>query len=88
MSISTACSVLSRSLIVNILNKKIYGMDFDVNNLKYGYYLTLRQKLNLEQNLKQILPSYFSQRPISDIETRLDSYDNSSSIGIENNTDE
>ena len=58
-----ACKLLSHSLIINILNKEIYGMDFDINELKRRYSLTLRQKLNLEQNLKQILPLYFSQHP-------------------------
>ena len=58
------CKLLPHSLIVSILNKEIYGMDFDVNDLKRKYVLTLRQKLNLEQNLKQILPFYFPQHPI------------------------
>ena len=82
------CKLLSHSLVVNILNKTIYGMDFDVGDLNHRYLLTLRQKLSLEQNLKQILPSHFSQRSISDVEMRIeDSYDNSSSSdgGIEEN---
>src|SRR2546421_181875 len=53
------CKLLSYSSIINLLNKKVYGMDFDVNNLKCRYLLTLHQKFNLEQSLKQILPSYF-----------------------------
>src|SRR4051794_24672912 len=54
------CKLLSHSLILNILNKEIYGMEFDVNDLKRRYFLTLHQKLSLERNLKQILPLYFS----------------------------
>ena len=63
-------------------------MDFDVNDLKRRYLLTLHQKLNLERNLKQILPLYFMQHPVPDSETRLDSNDNlnsfQSSHGSEN----
>ena len=36
------------SLIVNILNKEIYGVDFDFNDLKCRYSLTLRQRTRLE----------------------------------------
>jgi hypothetical protein len=67
------CKLLSYSLVVNLLNKEIYGMDFDVKDLKRGYLLTLHQKLNLEENLKQILPSYFTQHIIPDSEVMLDS---------------
>jgi hypothetical protein len=56
------CKLLSNSLIVNMLNKEVYGMDFDGNELKRRYLLTLHQKLYLEQNLKQILPFYLSQQ--------------------------
>ena len=31
------CKLLSSTLIVNILNKKVYGMDFDANDLKHKY---------------------------------------------------
>ena len=60
----TTCKLLSYSSIVKILNKEIYGMDFDVNDLKHKYSLTLRQKLSLEQDLKLILPLYFPQHSI------------------------
>lgn len=50
------CKLLSHPLIINILNKEIYGIDFDVNELKRKYTLTLDQKLNLELNLKNFLP--------------------------------
>ncbi|CAB5128932.1 unnamed protein product [Rhizophagus irregularis] len=50
------CKLLSHPLIINILNKEIYGIDFDVNELKRKYALTLDQKLNLELNLKNFLP--------------------------------
>src|SRR5947208_1482694 len=58
------CKLLSYSSIVKILNKEIYGMDFDVNDLKHRYSLTWRQKLSLEQDLKPILPLYFPQHSI------------------------
>ncbi|CAB4395087.1 unnamed protein product [Rhizophagus irregularis] len=50
------CKLLPHSLIMDILNKEIYGIDFDVNELKYKYTLTWNQKLNLEQSLKEVLP--------------------------------
>ena len=46
------CKVLPPSLIIDMLNKEIYGRNFDVNELKRKYPLTLYQKLNLELNLK------------------------------------
>ncbi|RIA96710.1 hypothetical protein C1645_815024 [Glomus cerebriforme] len=53
------CKLLSHTLIINLLNKKIYGRDFDPNDLKRQYTsLTSHQKLNLELNLKQVLPYY------------------------------
>ncbi|CAB4392168.1 uncharacterized protein OCT59_009055 [Rhizophagus irregularis] len=69
------CKLLSCSSIVNLLNKEIYGMDFDVKDLKRRYLLTLYQKLNLEENLKQILPSYFLQFHTADSEAMLNSDD-------------
>ncbi|RIA96183.1 hypothetical protein C1645_755665 [Glomus cerebriforme] len=79
------CKLLPSPLIVNILNKKIYGMDFDVNDLKFKYsLLLLRQKLNLDQGLKKILPWHLSQHPISGNELRLDSNENLNSFD-ENN---
>ncbi|GES79582.1 hypothetical protein GLOIN_2v1773040 [Rhizophagus clarus] len=59
------CKLIPNSLILNLLNKEIYGINFDVAaELNTKYLLTLCQKLNLERNLKQILPSYF--HPITD----------------------
>ncbi|RIA88494.1 hypothetical protein C1645_243103 [Glomus cerebriforme] len=53
------CKLLSNSLIINLLNKKIYGRDFDSNEFKSKYLLlNSLQKLNLELNLKQILHFY------------------------------
>ncbi|RIA96187.1 hypothetical protein C1645_815771 [Glomus cerebriforme] len=80
MIFHVACKLLPHSLIVSILNKEIYGIDFDVNDLKCKYLLALHQKLNLEQNLKQILPSYFPQNLIPSDEMMNSSYEN-----IENN---
>ncbi|GBB84514.1 hypothetical protein RclHR1_11090002 [Rhizophagus clarus] len=73
MILHVTCKLFSRSLIVNILNKEVYGVNFDVTELKRKYLLTLHQKLNLEQNLKQVLPSYFLQHTN---ETRLYSHEN------------
>ncbi|CAB4478868.1 hypothetical protein RhiirA1_470366 [Rhizophagus irregularis] len=53
------CKLLPNSLIINILNKEIYGFDFDVTELRRRNSLTLHQKLNLERNLKQTIPLYF-----------------------------
>ncbi|GBC06059.1 hypothetical protein RclHR1_00660013 [Rhizophagus clarus] len=50
------CKLLSHTLIMDILNKEIYGVDYDVNELKRKYILHLNQKLNLESNLKGFLP--------------------------------
>jgi hypothetical protein len=76
MIFHVTCKLLPYSLLVDILNKETYGIDFDVTELKRRYFLTLHQKLNLEQNLKQIFPSYFLQHPTSDSEARLDSNEN------------
>ncbi|CAB4433573.1 hypothetical protein RhiirA5_408209 [Rhizophagus irregularis] len=88
-SYHVTCKLLSHSSILNILNKEIYGRDFNLNDFKQKYLLlTSRQKLNLETSLKQILPLYLSQHPIPDEETRLDydkSLDSSHDKNIENN---
>lgn len=51
------CKFLPNPLIMNMLNKEIYGMNFDINNLTYKYLLTSYQKYNLELNLSQLLSS-------------------------------
>ncbi len=48
------CKLLSHSLIVNLLNKEIYGINFDVE-LKCRYLLTLHHRLNLKTNLNSSL---------------------------------
>jgi hypothetical protein len=53
-STMTIITKIPHSLIVSILNREIYRMDFYVNDLKNRYLLTLRQNFNLEQNLKQV----------------------------------
>ncbi|POG61159.1 hypothetical protein GLOIN_2v1786931 [Rhizophagus irregularis DAOM 181602=DAOM 197198] len=58
------CKIFSHSLIVNILNKKIHGLDIDTNNAERKELLTLNQKLDLEQDLKQILPFHLTQNHI------------------------
>ena len=74
------CKLFTHSLIIKVLNKEIYGMDFDIN-LKYKESISLHQKLNLEQNLKQhILPFYLSQHQIPESETRLDFDGNPNSL--------
>ncbi|RIA82930.1 hypothetical protein C1645_787371 [Glomus cerebriforme] len=70
------CKLLSFSLMVNLLNNKFYGMDFDLNVLKCRYFLPIHQKLSLEQSLKQILPLFFLQNIP----------DNEAQGNIENNT--
>ncbi|RIA96711.1 hypothetical protein C1645_754281 [Glomus cerebriforme] len=57
-TIYVTCKLLSHSLIVNLLNKEIYGRDFDVNDLKRKYVLTWNQQLNLKLNLERVLPFY------------------------------
>lgn len=49
------CKFLPSSSILSILNEKIYGIDFEVNDLKSKHKLTLPQKLNLELNLRLFL---------------------------------
>ncbi|RGB25337.1 hypothetical protein C1646_675668 [Rhizophagus diaphanus] len=58
------CKIFSHSLIVNILNKKIHGLDIGINNAERNDLLTLNQKLDLEQDLKQILPFHLTQNHI------------------------
>ncbi|RIA96709.1 hypothetical protein C1645_802248 [Glomus cerebriforme] len=52
------CKLIPHNLVVNILNKEIYDRNFDGSELKRKYFLTSYQKLNLETNLKQVLPFY------------------------------
>jgi hypothetical protein len=75
------CKSLSHMLIINILNKEIYGRDFDVNNLKRNDILLIREKLNLELNLKKVLPFYLY---IPGSEMRSDSNESMSSFQHEN----
>lgn len=77
------CKLLSHSLIVDILNKEIYGRDFDIDDLKRKYVLTSDQKFNLKLSLQQqILPFYLH------IHERPDSNENASSLygNVESNT--
>ena len=82
------CKLFSHSLIVNILNKEIYGMDIDIN-LRSKELISLHRKLNLEQNLKQILPFYLLQHQIPESETRSDFNENTNFLygHVENNSD-
>jgi hypothetical protein len=91
-SYHVTCKLLSHSSILNILNKEIYGRDFNLNDLKQkNLLLTSRQKLNLEISLKQILPMHLSPHPTHpflDGEQRLDydkSLDSSHDENIESN---
>ena len=85
-SVHVTCKLLSPSLIVNFLNERFYGVDFDANDLKRRHFLTSYQKLNLEQNLRQILPMYFPQQLIPDNEARPDSNENLNSEGSFDNS--
>ncbi|PKY46916.1 hypothetical protein RhiirA4_521113 [Rhizophagus irregularis] len=67
------CKILPHSLIVNILNKKIYGIDISMNNLGREESLSLNQKLDLEQDLKQILPSHLTHHQFFNREIRMNS---------------
>ncbi|RGB36330.1 hypothetical protein C1646_758231 [Rhizophagus diaphanus] len=77
------CKLLSHSLIVKILNKKIYGIDFNVTYSKSK--ITLHQKLSLKLTLQQILPSYFSHISDNEVRPNSDEYFNSSLEEIESN---
>jgi hypothetical protein len=58
-SYHVTCKLLPHSLVLSILNKEVYGMDFNVEDLKRkDLLLTSYQKLNLKLNLKQVLPFY------------------------------
>ncbi|CAB4486592.1 hypothetical protein RhiirA5_426416 [Rhizophagus irregularis] len=67
------CKIFPHSSIVNILNKKIYGIDIAMNNLERKELLSLNQKLDLEQDLKQILPFHLEQNHIPNREIRINS---------------
>jgi hypothetical protein len=64
------CKLFSHSLIANLLNRKVYGMDINVDNLKQNELLPLDQKLNLEQDLKRILHFHLTQNHIFEREMR------------------
>jgi hypothetical protein len=66
------CHLFSHHLIMNILNKEIYGMDVDTNNFERKKPLSLDQKASLERDLKQVLPFYFMQNHLSIREMRMD----------------
>ncbi|CAG8739647.1 uncharacterized protein OCT59_025666 [Rhizophagus irregularis] len=68
------CKLFSHPLIIKVLNKEIYGMDIDMNNFERKKSLSLDQILNLERDLKQILPFYLMQNHIPKSEAiRMDS---------------
>jgi hypothetical protein len=66
------CKLISDELIEDILNKEIYGRNFDVNDLKRKHLLTLHQKFYLEQNLKQDILYYLCTPDNQDITFRDD----------------
>ncbi|RIA91361.1 hypothetical protein C1645_875507 [Glomus cerebriforme] len=76
------CKLFSHSLIVNLLNSKIYEMDLDVRQKES---LSLDQKFNLEQDLKQLLPFQFTRSRIPKSNTRTDSNGNTNSLHGRNN---
>ncbi|CAB4388750.1 unnamed protein product [Rhizophagus irregularis] len=68
------CKLFSHPLIIKVLNKEIYRMDIVMNNFERKKSLSLDQILNLEQDLKQILPFYLMQNHIPKSEAmRMDS---------------
>ncbi|CAG8527311.1 17402_t:CDS:1 [Funneliformis caledonium] len=74
---SVSCVLYSQSLIASILNKEMFGIDIDVNNVNNSrrnrLSLSLHQKLRLENNLKQVLPSHLSKNHIPENEMRSNS---------------
>jgi len=59
---SVSCKLYSHPLIINLLNEKMFGIDIDVNNLKFNKSpLSLCQKLYLEDSLKKVLPIHLSK---------------------------
>ncbi|CAB5368915.1 unnamed protein product [Rhizophagus irregularis] len=82
------CKILPHSLITNLLNKKIYGIDIDINNLERKELLSLNQRLNLEQDLERILPFHLKQYHTTNKEIRMNSsyeHDNTQTISITDN---
>ncbi|CAB5206798.1 hypothetical protein RhiirA5_423928 [Rhizophagus irregularis] len=63
------CKLISHPWIVSVLNRELYGIYSESINLEQKNPLSLNQKLNLEQVLKQFLPSYFMKNHI--IERRM-----------------
>ncbi|CAG8527353.1 17404_t:CDS:1 [Funneliformis caledonium] len=74
---SISCVLYSQSLIENVLNKEMFGIDIDINNVNNSrcnkLSLSLQQKFRLENNLKIILPSYLSKNHIPQNEMRSNS---------------
>ncbi|GBC06050.1 hypothetical protein RclHR1_00660004 [Rhizophagus clarus] len=62
------CRLISHSLIVQFLNKKIYGIEFVQGEEQHQDYLTFSngQKDNLESHLKEFVFSRLVQRQISE----------------------
>ncbi|CAG8604228.1 uncharacterized protein OCT59_010639 [Rhizophagus irregularis] len=81
------CKILPHSLVANMLNKKIYGIDIGINNLKRKELLSLNQRLDLEQDLKRILPFHLTQNHTSNKEIRMNSsyVHNTQTISITDN---
>ncbi|GBC09652.1 hypothetical protein RclHR1_09010005 [Rhizophagus clarus] len=60
------CKLYSHSLIENILNKEVFGMNITINDLQQKESLTINQKLSLQEGLERILPSHFLQYHVPD----------------------
>ncbi|CAG8539047.1 uncharacterized protein OCT59_017034 [Rhizophagus irregularis] len=58
------CKYIPHSLIISLLNKELCRMDHGAINLNRKESLFLSQKFNLEQDLKQILPSHLIEHNI------------------------
>ncbi|CAI2175860.1 7408_t:CDS:2 [Funneliformis geosporum] len=77
---SVSCVIYSLSLTASILNKEMFGLDINVNNMdnsdnsrRNKLPLSLHHKLQLENSLKQVLPSYLSKNQIFKSEMRSNS---------------
>ncbi|CAB4374963.1 unnamed protein product [Rhizophagus irregularis] len=81
------CKILPHSLVANMLNKKIYGIDIGIINLERKELLSLNQRLDLEQDLKRILPFHLTQNHTSNKEIRMNSsyVHNTQAISITDN---
>lgn len=76
------CKLYSHSLIENILNKEVFGMDININYAQQRESLSLNQKFCLQEGLERILSSHFSQYHTPDITAQETDYQNNLNNGL------